>query len=28
LNEAGFDHDLCSLAMAVEKSYKVPEIDM
>ena len=28
LNEAGFGPDLCSLAKAVEKSYKVPKIDM
>ena len=28
LNEAGFGSDLCSLAKAVEYSYKVPEIDM
>ena len=28
LNEAGFGPDLCSLAKAVEYSYKTPEIDM
>ena len=28
LNEAGFGSDLCSLAKAVEYSYKTPEIDM
>ena len=28
LNEAGFGSDLCSLAKAVEYSYKAPEIDM
>ena len=28
LNEAGFGSDLCSLAKAVEDSYKTPEIDM
>ena len=28
LNEAGFGPDLCSLAKAVENSYKVPEINM
>jgi hypothetical protein len=28
LNEAGFGNDLCSLAKAVEYSYKTPEIDM
>ena len=27
LNEAGFGSDLCSLAKAVEDSYKTPEID-
>ena len=28
LNEAGFGPDLCSLAKAIEYSYKTPEIDM